>query len=116
MAGLHTKNEISLKGIGVSPGISVCKVQLLAQRDEVAATRRITQNEVPNEISRFEEALITTHDQIKNIQKQVSTVLGDEHASIFDAHILVVDDRTFIEDVIRTIKKDRRSLRPFAPG
>jgi phosphotransferase system enzyme I (PtsI) len=112
VAGLHTKNEISLKGIGVSPGISVCKVQLLAQRDEVAVTRRITPDEVSNEIARFEDALSTTHDQIKHIQKQVSTVLGDEHASIFDAHILVVDDHTFIEDVIRTIKKDLINVEP----
>jgi phosphotransferase system enzyme I (PtsI) len=67
---------------------------------------------VPTEIARFEEALISTHDQIKHIQKQVAEVLGDEHASIFDAHILVVDDRTLIEEVIRTIKKDLLNVEP----
>ena len=39
-------------------------------------------------------------------------MLGDEHASIFDAHILVVDDRTFIEDVIRSLRKDRLNVEP----
>ncbi|MCF7863808.1 MAG: hypothetical protein K9L89_03350, partial [Kiritimatiellales bacterium] len=106
------KNEIAIKGVGVSPGIAVCKAQLLAPQNHKAVQRRIDPREVPGEIARFEEALIATHDQIRLIQKQVGEVLGDEHASIFDAHILVVDDRTFIEDVIRAIKKDLVNVEP----
>jgi phosphotransferase system enzyme I (PtsI) len=105
-------NEITLKGIGVSPGISVCQAQILAPQTQKPVQRRIKAEEIATEIARFEEALIATHEQIKSIQKQVSAVLGDEHASIFDAHILVVDDRTFIEDVIRTIKKDLVNVEP----
>jgi len=108
----HIKSEISLKGIGVSPGIAVFKAQLLSVHTHKAVQRDITEDEVPLEIARFEESLIATHEQIKRIQKQVADVLGDDHASIFDAHILVVDDRTFIEEVIRTIKKDRVNVEP----
>ncbi|WP_372805880.1 phosphoenolpyruvate--protein phosphotransferase [Pontiella sp.] len=108
----HAKSEISLKGIGVSPGIVVCKAQLLAPHTDKAVQRSITPAEIPFEIARFEEALIATHDQIKHIQKKVAEVLGDEHAGIFDAHILVVDDRTFIEDVIRAIKRDLLNVEP----
>ncbi|MDF7807296.1 phosphoenolpyruvate--protein phosphotransferase [Pontiellaceae bacterium B12219] len=106
------KTEIALKGIGVSPGIAVFSSQLLTPHTDKAVRRPISEEEVPSEILRFEDALIATHDQIKHIQKQVSQVLGDEHASIFDAHMLVVDDRTFIEDVIRTIKKDLINVEP----
>lgn len=112
MGSEHQKSEITLKGIGVSPGIAVCKAQLLAPQSHKAVQRRIEPWELPIEIARFEEALIATHDQIRLIQKQVGEVLGDEHASIFDAHILVVDDRTFIEDVIRTVKKDLVNVEP----
>ncbi|MEA2069566.1 MAG: phosphoenolpyruvate--protein phosphotransferase, partial [Verrucomicrobiota bacterium] len=77
-----------------------------------AVQRSISADEIPGEIARFEEALIATHEQIKHIRKQVAKVLGDEHASIFDAHMLVVDDRTFLEDVIRTIKKDLINVEP----
>jgi phosphotransferase system enzyme I (PtsI) len=110
--GTLEKHEISLKGIGVSPGIVVGNAQLLAPRTDVPVKRSISADEVPQEIVRFEEALIATHEQIKHIQKQVAAVLGDEHASIFDAHMLVVDDRTFIEDVIRTIKKELVNVEP----
>lgn len=112
MAGEYTKSEVALKGIGVSPGIVVFKSLLLTPQTDKAIQRSITPEEVPLEIARFEEALIATHEQIKHIQKQVAEVLGDEHASIFDAHILVVDDRTFIEDVIRAIKKDLINAEP----
>ncbi|MEN8255383.1 MAG: phosphoenolpyruvate--protein phosphotransferase [Verrucomicrobiota bacterium] len=112
MAGKREKKEIVFKGIGVSPGIAVQQVQILCPQTQHAVQRSIGPEEVPLEISRFEEALIATHDQIKQIQKQMAEVLGDEHASIFDAHMLVVDDRSFIEDVIRTVKKDLVNVEP----
>ncbi len=112
MSADQTKNEIALKGIGVSPGIAAFTAQLLAPHTDTAVQRSISADEVPGEIARFEEALIATHEQIRHIQKQVAEVLGDEHASIFDAHILVVDDRTFIEDVIRRIKEDQVNVEP----
>jgi len=108
----HEKTEVCLKGIGVSPGIAVCTSQLISPRSDRAVPRSISPDEVASEIARFEEALIATHDQLKHIQKQVAEVLGDEHASIFDAHMLVVDDRTFIEDVIRSLKKEMLNVEP----
>ncbi|MBN2162407.1 MAG: phosphoenolpyruvate--protein phosphotransferase [Pontiellaceae bacterium] len=110
--GKNSTQEICLKGIGVSPGIAVCRAQLISTQTGRPTTRSISEDEVPTEIARFEDALIATHDQIKHIQKQVSEVLGDEHASIFDAHILVVDDRTFIEDVIRSLRRDMLNVEP----
>lgn len=112
MAEKNKKKEMVFKGIGVSPGIAVQQVQILSPQTQHAVQRSITEEEVPLEILRFEEALIATHAQIKLIQKQVAEVLGDEHASIFDAHILVVDDRTFVEDVIRILKKDLVNVEP----
>ncbi|VGO23410.1 phosphoenolpyruvate--protein phosphotransferase [Pontiella sulfatireligans] len=112
MGEVHVKREVVLKGIGVSPGIAVCKAQLISPHTNTAVQRSIAAEEIPSEIARFEEALIATHEQIKHIQKQVAEVLGDEHASIFDAHILVVDDRSFIEDVIRSVKKDLLNVEP----
>lgn len=112
MADRQANSEIALKGIGVSPGIAVYTARLLTPHTDKVVQRSISADEIPKEIARFEEALIATHDQIKHIQKQVAQVLGDEHASIFDAHILVVDDRTFIEDVIRKIKHELTNVEP----
>ncbi len=113
MAEKREKREIVFKGIGVSPGIAIQQVQILCPQIQHAVQRSITPEEIPLEIARFEEALIATHDQLMLIQKQMADVLGDEHASIFDAHMLVVDDRSFIEDVIRTVKKDLVNVEPI---
>ncbi|MCF7849884.1 MAG: phosphoenolpyruvate--protein phosphotransferase [Kiritimatiellales bacterium] len=107
MVGKTIQNEIVLQGIGVSSGIAVAEVQLIAAQTQVVVERKIGPEEIPVEITRFEDALMATHEQIRAIQKQVAEMLGDEHASIFDAHVLVVDDRTFVEDVIRGIKLDQ---------
>ncbi len=106
------KIEMVFKGIGVSPGIAVQQIQILCPQTHYAVQRSISPEEIPFEILRFEEALIATHSQIKLIQKQVAEVLGDEHASIFDAHMLVVDDRTFVEDIIRALKKELINVEP----
>ena len=106
------KKEICLQGIGVSPGIAVCQAQLISSPTDRVVSRKISQEEIPLEIIRFEEALTATHEQFRHIRKQVAEVLGDEHASIFDAHMLVVDDRSFIEDVIRTLKRDMLNVEP----
>lgn len=112
MSGKQEKNEITLKGVGVSPGIIVFKSQLLSPHTNTAVQRTITPDEIADEVVRFKEALVATRHQIKHIQEQVSTVLGEEHASIFDAHILVVDDHTFIEDVVQSIEKELINVEP----
>lgn len=112
MVDARLKREVTLKGVGVSPGIVVHHVQLLSPHTNLVVSRSIDADEVLGEIERFQAALIATREQIKKIQLEVSKVLGDEHASIFDAHILVVDDRTFIEDVIRLVQSDLVNVEP----
>lgn len=107
---MATEPEIVLEGIGVSPGVAINKVFLLTSEEERFAEREITEKEVPREIARFEDALIETRRQIHEIQAQVATVVGQESASIFDAHLLVVDDRAFVEEVIRGLSSRHRNV------
>lgn len=93
--------EIILQGIGVSPGVVISKAFLLTSEEDRFVEREISTDDIPREIARFEEALIETRRQIHDIQKQVSDAIGKENAGIFDAHLLVVDDRAFVEEVIR---------------
>jgi phosphotransferase system enzyme I (PtsI) len=109
-AATENRGELILQGIGVSPGVAVGEVMVLAQDGLPVSRRSVSAAEIPLEIARFEEALIKTRHQIAEIQKRVGTVLGDEHASIFDAHLLVVDDRYFIEEVIRELRDKQENV------
>src|SRR6202011_2951357 len=74
-------------------------------RDEVAR-HWIEASEIPNEIGRFETALIQTRSQILQMQEQIAQSIGAKDAGIFDAHLLVVEDRTLIDEVLRKLQTD----------
>jgi len=105
-----TPTMLALCGIGVSPGVAVGEVVVFAREGAPVPDRVIREQDVPNEIARFEEALIKTRHQISGIQRKVSSALGEENASIFDAHLLVVDDRYFVEKVIHGLRDKRRNV------
>ncbi|MGC3990254.1 MAG: phosphoenolpyruvate--protein phosphotransferase [Chthoniobacteraceae bacterium] len=75
--------------------------------EEEVPVRRITEEEIPGEIARFESALIQTRAQILEMQAKISEAIGAKDASIFDAHLLVVEDRTLIDEVLRTLSRDQ---------
>jgi len=94
-------------GIGVSPGVVVGPVFMMASQTLAVVDRRVEEEDVDHEIRRLEEALIATRGQIKGIQSDLETRAGLRDASILDAHLMVLDDRAFIEEVIAKVKRDR---------
>src|SRR3989338_2113064 len=94
----------SLKGIPAAPGVAMGKA-LFFDSDTVAVPRRRPPPEqVSAEVLRFEEALIKTRHQILDIQKKVSEELGQEHAEILNAHLLVLEDQSLREEIIQGLK------------
>ena len=104
------RKEIVIKGIGVSPGVVIGTAFLLTTEEIRSVERTIEEDEIPRELARFEEALIATRRQIREIQSRVERALDQKNASIFDAHLLVVDDRSFVEEVIRGLSARRRNV------
>ena len=101
------KNEIKLQGAGVSPGIAHGVIHVI--RDDLDDVPRypIEAAQIPDEIGRFEAALIQTRMQILEMQQRIAESIGAKDAGIFDAHLLVVEDRTLIDEVLRKLDKDR---------
>lgn len=69
--------------------------------------REIPESEIESELSRLQQALLNTRHQIRDIQRKVTSALGAKEAAIFDAHLLVLDDPTLLEEVTRLIREDR---------
>ena len=101
--------EFVLKGIPAAPGVAGGSAFILNKQDFVVTPRAILEKEVPIEIARFEESLIKTREEILSIQKKISSEIKGYHAQIFDAHLLVLEDRTLIEDVIKRIRNEKLS-------
>src|SRR3989338_11063937 len=102
-------NEIVLKGIPAAPGIAMGSAFIMDKQDFIVPPRAIMEKEIPIEIARFEEALIETRQEIATLQKKIDESIGGQHSKIFDAHLLVFEDRTLIEDVLKRIKTDKQS-------
>jgi phosphotransferase system enzyme I (PtsI) len=69
--------------------------------------RDLTEAELQDEISRLERNLVQTRHQILEVQRRVSEGMGAAEGSIFDAHLLVLEDRTLLDEVIRVIQTQR---------
>ena len=103
------QTEIVLKGIAASPGVAIGPAYILDKNEVVVPPRGILEKEVPIEIARFEEALIRTREEIADLKKKIEEELGGQHAQIFDAHLLVLEDTDLREEVIKRIKNEKQS-------
>src|SRR5689334_8123710 len=106
MSGHNARNEIRFEGAGVSPGIARANVYVVRDDSDEVMHYRIAPSQVSDEISRFESALIQTRMQILEMQQRIAESIGAKDAAIFDAHLLVVEDRTLIDEVLRRLETD----------
>jgi phosphoenolpyruvate-protein phosphotransferase (PTS system enzyme I) len=102
--------EVRYQGVGVAPGIARGVVFVHHPEDEEPPKRSLDLSEIPDEIARFEAALIATRAQILEMQQRIAEAIGAKDASIFDAHLLVVEDRTLIDEVLRTLERDHFNI------
>ena len=100
--------ERIFRGIPVSPGVCRGKILVLGRpQTETVSRREIRDQDIAEELKRLEQALVDTRHQILDVQRQVTAGLGAQDASIFDAHLLVLEDPALIEEVTRLIEKER---------
>src|SRR5437764_1915842 len=100
------RQEIRFEGAGVSPGMACGKIHVVRDDLDDVSRYRIAPSQIPDEIGRFETALIQTRMQILEMQQRIAESIGAKDAAIFDAHLLVVEDRTLIDEVLRKLETD----------
>jgi phosphotransferase system enzyme I (PtsI) len=95
-----------LTGLGVSPGIGVGKA-LVLKRGSRNLRFRVPASLVDREVDRLHEARERSREQIERIKDRISRTAGEEHAYLFDAQLLMLDDAMLIEEAVTTIRRDR---------
>ncbi len=100
-----------LHGIAVSPGVCRGKILVLSdQRVDSVPRRAISAEERPREMQRLEQALTETRRQLMAVQHKVNVGMGAKDASIFDAHLLVLEDPTLLEEVGRFVEDEQVNI------
>ena len=103
---LH-QGEKTLRGIPVSAGVCRGKILVLDKARPAIEQRPLTEAELPEEINRLQRALVRTREQLQDVQRQLALSLGASHASIFDAHLLVLEDPALIDETVRVIQQEK---------
>jgi len=94
---------MKMKGLGVSPGIGVGTAVVL-HRSTGDFGFGIPPRRVPREIERLQNARAAAREQITHIKERIATGAGAEHAYLFDAQLLMLDDRMLVDRAIEIIR------------
>ncbi len=112
---LQTGAEQRCTGRGVSPGIGRGNTFVHGGVFVEPETYKVGQEEVEDEISRLDVALADTRKQIEQLQEQLQeqvggTATGRREASIFDAHLLMLEDRSMLDEVTAIAREQRLNI------
>src|SRR5438477_12727667 len=93
--------EIRFQGAGVSPGLAHGIIHVVRDDLDDVARYQIEPSQIVNEIARFEAALVQPRVQILELQQKMAKAIGAKDAAICDAHLLVVEYRSLVDEVLR---------------
>ncbi len=94
-----------IKGIGVTPGIVIGKAYLLDRRKIEAPARVLPEFQVPQEVSRFLDAVEESKKQLRMAKDKLLHEDAAGPSYILDTHLLLLEDKKLIENTVQTIKQ-----------
>ncbi|MCA7013733.1 phosphoenolpyruvate-protein phosphotransferase PtsI [Dickeya dadantii] len=98
-----------ISGILVSPGIAFGKALLLKDDEIVVNRKKISADQVDQEIELFLSGRAKASTQLEAIKQKAAETLGPEKEAIFEGHIMLLEDEEFEQEIISLIKDDHAS-------
>ncbi|HLF57047.1 MAG TPA: phosphoenolpyruvate--protein phosphotransferase [Thermoanaerobaculia bacterium] len=97
----------ALRGIGVSEGIAIGRAVVIARREVEIFRIPIPEDAIERELERFRAGREETLLEIERNRAGVDRMFGEELSTLFEAHALLLADRTFVESIESKIRNDR---------
>ncbi len=99
-------DEIRLHGLAVSPGIARGPVSIRGRKFIVPSERQINPGQVEAELNRFDRALEATREHLGKLRERIAKRAGQAEANIFEAHELILQDVTVLEETRNTVRAE----------
>ena len=102
------KREMRWRGVAVSEGVAagrVLRVHTGARQNIYRET--LEADDIKREVRRFKAAVRLSRRQLLAIKRRAEVALGAEHAYIFDAHLLMLEDQKLLDEVENYIRQER---------
>ncbi len=96
---------MELRGTPVSSGIAIGKVYLLERGKVHVSKHPVKEEQVEREIGKFRAAVKSAMEDLNKIKESIPDDEVRKHAFIIDAHLLMLQDTYFTDDVIDIIRK-----------
>ncbi|MDB6077437.1 MAG: ptsI [Akkermansiaceae bacterium] len=97
--------ETVLQGLPVSPGIGIGPVHVSARGFRAPEVYAISTADVADEQERFRQALEVTKGQLAELQQRIQAISGEGDSLIFEAHLMVLEDRALLDRVAEAISE-----------
>jgi phosphotransferase system enzyme I (PtsI) len=103
MAKTEIEHEIIYTGIPASPGIAIGPIHVIARGFSAPEIYEIDEGDIAYEQERFEQAVSVTKKQLTDLQQRLESLSGNADSEIFEAHVMLLEDKTLLERVEKAI-------------
>ncbi|HBC88824.1 MAG TPA: phosphoenolpyruvate--protein phosphotransferase [Lentisphaeria bacterium] len=97
------KKQVVIRGVSANAGIAIGNAVLFAKTDYFAEIRPERTLAQAKEVLLFEHALKTARKEIAELSTKAVSLISEADASIFDVHILFLDDKTLLDAIKQKI-------------
>lgn len=95
-----------LRGLGVSEGVAIGRAVCIETRAVEVYRFPIVESEIEREVERLREAVRRTDEEIRRTRRRVEEDFTEDLAAIFDAHVLMLADSSFIDRIVERIRSE----------
>ncbi len=100
-------SETILNARAVSRGIAIGRVVCLHGHKRQFYRINLKPSEIENELLRFSVAIRLAKSQLKKIIAQKSEIASENKTNIFEAHLLILEDKSLLSKIENTIKDEK---------
>ncbi|MFK7696182.1 phosphoenolpyruvate--protein phosphotransferase [Paenibacillus sp. HJGM_3] len=98
-----------IKGNGASSGIAIGKAFVMPDWEWELPDDVIDVNDLAFEFEKLYEGIRLSKTEIQTIKHDIAEVLGAEESNIFDAHLAILDDPVFMNEVSGIIQRQYKA-------
>jgi phosphotransferase system enzyme I (PtsI) len=103
------RRETRWQGVVVSEGVVLGRVLRIHSGTRNVFHVTLDESDVAREVRRLRAALRLSRRQLLAVKARAEKELGEDHAYIFDAHLLMLEDRKLLADIEDHIQQERTS-------
>ena len=103
----RSHHEIKLKARAVSRGVAIGKIVCLHGRKRQFYRVQLKSSQIERELRRFNAAIRLAKRHLKKIHLQKNEMFGENKANIFDAHLMILEDKSLHRKIEENISEQK---------